>query len=78
MKHYYQQNVSLTPDQVEFVKANKDKMNVGELAKMLGLTYGKVHNNLKVLGLVKRRKAVVVKMDGYFDVEEFQYRYYNF
>jgi len=78
--HYVQVNITLSPEQVEFVKANHGKMNIGKLSKMLGLTYNKVHNNMKLMGLCTQRKstqAKVVKMEGYFDMDEFakQYNY---
>jgi len=76
--HYVQVNITLSPDQAEFVKANHGKMNIGTVSKMLGLTYNKVHNNMKLMGLVTPRKQVkVVKMEGYFDVEKFG-EYYNY
>jgi len=74
--HYVQINITITPEQVEFVKSNHGTMNIGQLSKMLGLTYNKVHNNMKLMGLVTPRKeAKVVKMEGYFDMDEFSKHY---
>lgn len=77
--HYVQLNITISPEQVEFVKANHGKMNIGELSKMLGLTYNKVHNNMKLMGLCTPRKRTVkiVKMEGYFDMDEFA-KHYNY
>jgi hypothetical protein len=53
-------------------------MNNAMLAKMLGLTYNKTYNNLKLIGLVKPRKeAKVVDFKKYFDVDKFCKQYYG-
>ena len=77
--HYVQHNITISPEQVEFVKTNFGKINNSELAKMLGLSYNKTHNNLRLLGLVTPRKDTgkVVKMDGYFDEEDF-FKHYQY
>ena len=77
MPYYVQKNTTLSKEQLEFLKVNKDKMSVGKLAKMLGIGYNKAHNNLKLLGLYKPRTAKVVKMEGMFDEEEF-FKKYNY
>lgn len=71
-------NLTISKEQQEFVKANFGKMNISELSKMLGFNYGKVHKNLRLMGLVKTRgehQAKVVKMAGYFDIDEFAKHY---
>ena len=71
MPYYVQKNTTLSKEQLEFLKVNKDNMSVGEIAKMLGIGYNKAHNNLKLLGLYSPRTAKVIKMEGFFDVEDF-------
>lgn len=74
-----QKNLTITKEQQQFLKANHGKMNNAMLAKMLGLTYNKTHNNLRLLGLVEPKKstAKVVNFKKYFDVDKFgkQYQY---
>jgi len=72
MAHYQQKNITVTPEQVEFLKQNHGKINNATLAKMLGLTYNKTHNNLRVIGLVKPYKETpVVDFNEYFDIDKF-------
>lgn len=75
-----QRNITFTNEQQEYVKANHGKVNIGTLSKMLGLKYNKVHNNLQLMGLVESRKntAKIVKMRGYFDIDDFQRKYYEY
>lgn len=75
----YQKNVTITPEQEAFAKANYGKMNNTQLAKMLGLNYGKTLNNLRVMGLYQPNpyNGILVEMKDYFDVDEFG-KYYNF
>lgn len=79
MKRVEQKNLTITVEQQDFLKANHGKMNNAMLAKMLGLTYNKTHNNLRLLGLVEPKKstAKIVDFNTYFDAEKFfkQYRY---
>ena len=76
--HYVQINKTISPEQEEFIKSNFGKMNISALSKMLGLTYNKVHNNMKLMGLcTPRKQAKVVKMEGYFDMDEFA-KHYNY
>lgn len=75
-----QKNITLNEEQLKFVKDNHGKMNLGQIAKMLGLGYTKVHRNTLLLGMVKPRKqtAKVITIEGYFDIDEEAKRYYNF
>ena len=78
-KQYQQLNYTLDEKQLAYLKENFGKMNIASLAKMIGMNYGKTHNNLRLLGLVGSRntKAKVVKMEGYFDEESF-FKNYNY
>lgn len=79
MSKRVQKNTTLTKEQFDFVNANFGKISIGEISKMLGLGYNKIHNNLRLIGKVKTVQAKVVKMEtnGYFDVDKFAelYRY---
>lgn len=74
----YQLNLTITEPQQEFIKKNYGKMNIYSMADQLNLTYNKLHNNLKLMGLFKPKKpnrpAKVI--EGMFDVSEFG-KYYN-
>lgn len=70
MKKRWQKNLTVSKEQMDLIKANHKKISNREIAVMLGITYNKLHNNLRFVGLVKS-KAKVVKMDGYFDEEAF-------
>lgn len=77
--HYVQINMTISEEQAAFVKANYGKMNIPEISKMLGLTYNKVHNNMKLMGLCTPRKkeTPVVNMEDYFNMDEFA-KHYNY
>ncbi len=78
MANYRKQKfLTITKEQQDFIDLNFGKMNLGSLAKMLGMGYGKLWCNLELLGKVKKQKAKIIKMDGYFDVDQFA-KYYNF
>lgn len=72
-----QRNLTVTPEQQEFLKANHGKYNNVELARMLHISYNIVHNNLRLMGLVKTKfqQGKVVTMEGYFDVDSFGKQY---
>ncbi len=70
-----QKNITISDEQKKFIENNHGKMNIGELSKMLGLTYNVTHKNLGLMGMVKKRKARIVTMEGYFDLEEFAKKY---
>lgn len=76
-KWYYQTGITINPEQQELVRLNHGKMNRAALAKLIGESYSKTVNNIRAMGLSKVKKARVVKMEGYFDEEEFYkcYRY---
>lgn len=76
MKKYWQVNMTITQEQKEYVEKNFGIMSIGQLTKMLGLTYNKLHNNLRLMGKVKT-KAKVVHIDGCFNEDEF-FKNYNY
>ena len=78
MPKYPQRTVTVTDEQRKFIEANDGKMEIRQIAKMLGLSYHKVQHNRGVMGLIKCRGAKVIVMEGYFDVDEFQKRHYRF
>lgn len=75
----HQKNITLTDEQMKFIEANFGKMSIGQISKLLGVGYNKIHNNLRMVGKVKTLQAKVVSFDnnGYFDVDKFA-RYYNY
>lgn len=79
MEKRWQKNITLTEEQLNFIELHHGKMSIGKISKMLGLPYGKVHNNLRLLGKVNPLQPKVVKMEknGYFDVDSFG-KLYNF
>jgi hypothetical protein len=73
----FQKNVTLSIEQEIFLKENFGKLNLGEIAKSIGVTYNKLHNNARLLGLVKSRVPVNVNENGVFN-EELFFKHYNF
>lgn len=84
MSRRYQRNVTISPEQELFAKANYGKMTNIALAKMLGIGYGKTLNNLKVMGLYEPKGITqlshhfckVIDMQEFFDVDKFG-KYYD-
>ena len=75
--HYIQLNITLEDWQVKIVKANAGKVKIAALAEMCGVTYNKMANNLKLMGLTHTRgRAKVIEMEGYFNVDECAKYYY--
>jgi hypothetical protein len=73
-----QKNITATEAQQKIIKDNFGILQYTEIAKLAGLSYNKTVNNMKLMGLIKKKeKAIVVKMEGYFDFEEHkkQYKY---
>jgi len=79
MSRRYQKNITISPEQAEYVKSNYGKMSNAALAKMLGISYNKTISNLKVMELhiPKPYNGIVVVMKDYFDVDKFQ-KYYTY
>lgn len=74
-----QKNITLTNEEKEFVLSNIGEMNLRQISKKLEINYNKLHNNARLLGLVKDLKPKVVQFDdnGYFNIDKFA-KYYNF
>lgn len=79
MSYRVQKNLTITAEQVDYIKANYGKMNISTLAKMLGLKYNKVYKNLVVMEKHKSKSynGIVVDMKDFFDVDKFG-KYYNY
>lgn len=77
MMKRFQKNVTLSIEQEVFLKENFGKLNLGEIAKSIGVTYNKLHNNARVLGMVKSRGLEMSKGKGTFD-EELFFKDYKF
>ena len=79
MAHRHQVNITITPEQVKIARDNYGKMTYAELAKKAGVPYCKMLANLRLLGLYTPRsqQAIVVDMEGYFDVDKFA-KYYTY
>lgn len=77
MEKRWQKNITVTKEQAEYIKTHHGGVSISEISKMLGLTPNKTHNNMRLLGLVSARKNTgkIVKMNGYFDDEEFFKKY---
>ena len=77
MAHRHQVNITITPEQVKIARDNYGKMTYAELARLAGVPYCKMLCNLRLLGLYTPRsqQAVVVKMEGNFDVDAFKAYY---
>lgn len=73
----FQKNVTLSIEQEIFLKENFGKLNLGEIAKSIGVTYNKLHNNARLLGLVKSRIHINEDKNGVFNEESF-FKHYTF
>lgn len=76
----HQKNITLSDSQKEFLLGNFPIKDLKTISKELKLNYGKVHNNARLLGLVKPLQIKEVKIDngnGYFD-EELFFKLYNY
>lgn len=87
-----QKNITISEQQVAFLKNNVGKMSIEKLATMLGLPMQKTYNNMKVLHLTKQRKkrkprykivkdtvcrVVDIGTNGFFDEVKFG-KLYNY
>ena len=70
-----QQNITITEDQVKVVKEKFGTVKNHLLAKEIGVNYGKLSSNLRLLGLTKPRTAKIIQMEGYFDINKFGKHY---
>lgn len=87
MEYRKQRNITFTPEQENFAKENYGKMEHKQLAKLIGVKYGKTLINLKLMGLHVTKNEIekgqsysfckVVKFKKYFDIDGFG-KYYNY
>lgn len=76
----WQKNFTLPKEQLDVViERYESKVSIKQICKELGLTYNKVHNNLRLAGKVKplQPKVVQFEKNGYFDIDRFGL-YYKF
>ena len=64
-----QKKLTISVDKLDSIYRNFGKMPNTEIAVLIGETYGKLINNLKVLGLIEGRKIQE------FDMDEFSKHY---
>ena len=60
-----QRNITITDEQMAYIFENKNKRTTSEIAKDLGISKGKVHNNYTVATM---KKAEV--KEGIFNIKE--------
>ena len=72
-----QQNITLTPEQQQIVINNIGKMDNVRLSKLVGVGYGKLVSNIRVMGLSKKEAEINFDNNGIFDVDQFL-KLYNF
>ena len=76
MNYRTQKNITINEEQKDFIKENHGKMTIEKLCSMLGLGKTKVHRNMELMGMIKNRKAKVIIMSEFFDVDAFS-KYYQ-
>lgn len=72
-----QQNITLTPEQQQIVINNIGKMDNVRLSKLVGVGYGKLVSNIRVMGLARKEAEINFDNNGFFDVDQFL-KLYNF
>ena len=72
-----QQNITLTPEQQQIVINNIGKMDNVRLSKLVGVGYGKLVSNIRVMGLERKEAEINFDNNGIFDVDQFL-KLYNF
>ena len=72
-----QQNITLTPEQQQIVINNIGKMDNVRLSKLVGVGYGKLVSNIRVMGLARKEAEINFDNNGIFDVDQFL-KLYNF
>jgi len=70
-----QHNITLSDDQIEVIKSEFGKVKNAELAKKIGVTYNKLHNNLRLMKLVVTREDTECHIEGNFNLREFAKHY---
>lgn len=51
-------NITLTTKQQQYILDNKGLKTMKQISIDLGITFGRLNSNLKVMGLVKRRQTM--------------------
>ena len=72
-----QQNITLTPEQQQIVINNIGKMDNVRLSKLVGVGYGKLVSNIRVMGLARKEAEINFDNNGIFDVDQFL-KLYNY
>lgn len=52
-----QRSVTITMEQIKFVTEHHKELTIEEIGKALNIPYHKIHSNMRVMGLVKRRDS---------------------
>lgn len=68
-----QVNISLTEQEQEYVRNNHGKISIKKMERETGISYTKLHTNIRIMGL---RKPVVKDLDfetnGFFDIDKWR------
>lgn len=71
----WQKNITISEYQVEMIKLSRSgklHKSLSQLSKELKLPINKLHNNMRLLGLVNPRNKTVIKIsENTFDVDSF-------
>lgn len=74
----HQKNLTIDKKYISFIEENFGKMNIRQIADSIGVTYNKLHNNLRVMGKVKTKTQIPVKVSSKkFDADDF-FKNYKF
>ncbi len=66
MRYNKQRNITISEEKIQEIKKLFGTVKNTELAKKLGIGYGCLTQNLKLLGYTKERGGKVIQMEGYF------------
>lgn len=70
-KKRWQKNITLSEDQLRYLKDNFNKKCFRDISSFLGVTYNKLHNNARLLGMVKTRSCADKGTGDLFDEDNF-------
>ena len=77
----HQINITIPEEKIPIIKEHHGKIRNRELAKMVGVTYNKLHKNLIVLGFVRSKKRTQTEYPAsngeFIDIDEFG-RHYSY
>lgn len=78
-KYRTQVNLSVDEKAQEFIKNNVACMSIKEMSRRLGIAYGKLVNNVRLMGVQpkpeRQPKITRLEQNGYFDVDSFARKY---